>query len=160
VTHKIIFLDVDGVLNCGKTWEGPHEDGLSTLDPVLCDRLATIVQETGAIVVLSSTWRLFPGEPLEKLTWWLRMRGIHIHSHTKDLSMQIGWGNVEACRGDEIALWLEEHEDEFPRLEREFVILDDDSDMLPLQRPHHVHTSFKDGLTEAHMLKAIGMLNG
>ena len=157
--HKIIFLDVDGVLNCQKTWTGPHADSFATLCPDMCDRLKRIVDETNATVVLSSTWRLFEGKGLTKLREWLDARGITIHSQTKDLSMQIGWGNVRACRGDEIALWLEEHEDEFPRLEREFVILDDDSDMLPSQKPNFVHTSFKDGLTEAHAKKAIRLLN-
>ena len=152
-TTKIIFLDVDGVLNCEQTWKGPHEDGFATLDPDMCDRLARIVQETGAIVVLSSTWRLFGGPPLEKLTRWLLEREIVIHSHTKDLS------HDTLVRGEEIACWLIDHAEEFPPLEREFVILDDDSDMLDWQKPNFVHTSFKDGLTENHMKKAIRIPN-
>lgn len=157
--NKIIFLDVDGVLNCSKTWQGPHEDGFATLCPDMCDRLKRIVDETNATVVLSSTWRLFPGKGIDKLRAWLLEREIVIHSQTKDLSMEIGWGNVRACRGDEIAMWLDDHASEFPPLEREFVILDDDSDMLPSQKPNFVHTSFKDGLTDAHAAKAIRILN-
>jgi len=175
--HKIIFLDVDGVLNCQKTWTGPHADSVATLCPDMCDRLQRIVQETNAIVVLSSTWRMFNGRGRKKLTKWLAERDITIHSQTKDLSIvwqaeqgtlhesfqgQVNdtWGKPHRPeRGDEIALWLKEHEAEFPRLEREFVILDDDSDMLPSQRQNFVHTSFKDGLTERHAAKAIRILN-
>jgi len=152
--HKIIFLDVDGVLNCAATWDGPHADGFDTLDPAMCDNLAQIVRATQAIVVLSSTWRLYDDTGLAKLTVWLAERDITIHSHTKDLSLT----DPHVSRGKEIALWLDEHEEEFPRLERNFVILDDMTDMLHSQKSSFVHTSNKDGLTQAHVDKAIKIL--
>jgi hypothetical protein len=149
---KIIFLDVDGVLNCKKTWSGPHKDGMATLCPDMCDRLGDIVKQTKAIVVLSSSWRLMKdSNQYRKLVSWLAKRDISIHSHTKWLSSK--------DRGHEIAAWLEDHEHEFPRKEVTFVILDDDSDMLYWQRSSFVHTSFKDGLTERHAAKAIRILN-
>lgn len=51
---KLLFLDVDGVLNhtdCDWTTS-------RTLDLACVERVKRIVQETGAQIVLSSTWRL------------------------------------------------------------------------------------------------------
>lgn len=53
---KLLFLDVDGVLNhtaCDWT-----TDALHALDLACVARVKRIVQETSAQIVLSSTWRL------------------------------------------------------------------------------------------------------
>ena len=152
--NKLIFLDVDGVLNCQSDWTGPNEDSFATLDPAKCDRLARIVRETGATVVLSSTWRLFPGPALDKLNAWLLERGVTIHSRTQDLTGEFGHSMI---RGHEIARWMEDNATKFPN--PRFVILDDDSDMNKDQLPFFVHTSFKTGLTEALAEQAIAILN-
>lgn len=145
----VLFLDVDGVLNCSATWKGPHADNTDTLDPVMCDRLASIVRATGCTVVLSSTWRLYDDDGLKKLYRWLEERGAPIHSRTPDCGM---------CRGDEIKAWLDAHAEEFP--DPRIVILDDDSDFLDEQRPFHVQTDFLgEGLTDAHAFLAIDMLH-
>jgi hypothetical protein len=49
VPHKIVFLDIDGVLN-GR--------GQLHIDLTLATRLGTLVHDTGAEIVLSSMWRL------------------------------------------------------------------------------------------------------
>ena len=47
---KVLFLDVDGVLNrCGKSAQGLEEDKVALLKQ--------IVAATGCRIVLSSTWR-------------------------------------------------------------------------------------------------------
>jgi HAD domain in Swiss Army Knife RNA repair proteins len=52
---KVIFLDIDGVL---KTTVTPRPDKDSrVIEETLLARLKTLLQDTGAIVVLSSTWR-------------------------------------------------------------------------------------------------------
>jgi hypothetical protein len=56
---KVIFLDIDGVLNTPAT-PRPITDS-RTVDPVLLDRLNTLLQETHSVVVLTSTWRHDPG---------------------------------------------------------------------------------------------------
>lgn len=48
--YKLIFIDVDGVLNTTFTHHG--------LCPILVDRLAELVRMTGSSLVLSSAWRL------------------------------------------------------------------------------------------------------
>ena len=152
---KLIFLDVDGVLNASKTWQGPHADSLNTLDPAMCDVLGHIVKETGATVVLSSTWRLHP-HSLPKLHKWLEERGVHIHSHTRDLCSEHGHRNT---RGHEIQRWVDDHTHLLSEDVR-LVILDDDSDFNEDQLPFHVKTDFMgDGLTAQHAEWAISILN-
>lgn len=50
VPYKLIFLDIDGVLN--SFWTAGQ------LNSVLVEGLATMVKATGAVIVLSSMWRL------------------------------------------------------------------------------------------------------
>lgn len=148
---KIIFLDVDGVLNCDKTWEGPWADGTNTLDPTLCDNFARIVLACRPDrVVLSSTWRLFRHAndgSWSKLNSWLKERGVTIDDVTPDLSPDI--------RGQEIHSWLRDNGHE----QASILILDDDNDFLDDQRPFHIHTNFKSGLTADLADAAIVVLN-
>ena len=53
---KLIFLDIDGVLNY-EGYERFTRSGTRFVDPVLIKRLKKIIDRTGAKVVLSSTWR-------------------------------------------------------------------------------------------------------
>jgi hypothetical protein len=125
---KVIFLDIDGVLNSTKTVE--RWRGLIGIDAALPRRFAVLQQSTGADVVLSSTWRL-------SRTWKSTMRKngvVGIIDRTPDLPGR--------SRGEEIEAWLAAH----PEVEV-YAILDDDNDMLPHQ-PHFKTCFSKGGLTE------------
>ena len=125
---KIIFLDIEGVLNSSKTVERWH--GSIGIDAALARRFAGLQRSTGASVVLSSTWRL-------SRTWKSTMRKngiVGIIDKTPDLPGRL--------RGQEIEAWLGDH----PEVEV-YAILDDDSDMLPHQ-PHFKTSFFRGGLTE------------
>ena len=55
---KVIFLDIDGVLNCSKT-HNPRKLPY-VIDHKLLNRFERLLQRTKAKVVLSSTWRYDP----------------------------------------------------------------------------------------------------
>jgi len=55
---KVIFLDIDGVLNCSKTHNPRNLPYV--IDPKLLKRFERLLERTGAKVVLSSTWRYDP----------------------------------------------------------------------------------------------------
>lgn len=58
MANKIIFTDVDGVLNCSKTTRRLNCcDEFTFVDTRKVLRLRDIVERTGAQLVLSSTWR-------------------------------------------------------------------------------------------------------
>lgn len=150
--RKVIFLDVDGVLNCMSTFQRRVDP---KLEPTHCALLKKLVEDTGAKIVVSSTWRLGDG--------WMDL-ACHLQRHGIDPRTVIGktadWAAVGAGgvivvdrRGREIQAWLDKN----PEVER-FVILDDDDDMGDALTPFLVQTTFADGLTEAHVLAAKAIL--
>lgn len=146
---KILFLDIDGVVNCQDTFfrTKGERDSLFVIDPYMALLVARIIEATGAQIVLSSSWRNHPDgiEVVERRVWkildttcssWYE-RGTDHHS----------------LRGEEIQKWLDAH----PEVTR-YCILDDDSDMLPHQK--HFKTSWKIGLTDEIAKQVIEYLNG
>lgn len=82
---KIIFLDIDGVLNSEKFYEKRHrchEKGIpfavnwpfSDIDPDSVDILNKVIKATNARIVMSSTWRL--GETIDTLANILHTVGV------------------------------------------------------------------------------------
>ncbi len=61
MSDKIIFLDIDGVLcpypEWQQDWVGNQND---QFDAVCCKYLRDILDRTGAKIVMTSSWRLFP----------------------------------------------------------------------------------------------------
>jgi hypothetical protein len=146
---KLIFLDVDGVLNSRERWIDCECADLdrsgSRIDPRAVDRLSHIVQATDAKIVVSSTWRLYYYEALiSYLNHWP-------HLKDKVIGKTAHFGGP---RGDEIADWIAHHED----LVENFVILDDDSDMSHLMT-YLVKTTFQNGLQQEHVDECIRRLN-
>jgi hypothetical protein len=64
---KVIFLDIDGVLNCDKT-RNPRKFPY-VVDKKLLGRLSNLLDRTNAKVVLSSSWRLDPVGILAAKHW-------------------------------------------------------------------------------------------
>lgn len=157
---KVIFLDVDGVLNSEVSREQERNNFDNWMEHEVSEmhvnNLKKIVDVTGAQIVLSSSWRFdhpkatgrdFIADPLMKiLDRKLKAVGLDIIDVTPDLRGKI--------RGVEIQDWLDRHSE----VER-FVILDDDVDMMEEQKPFFVNTTFKNGLTEEMANKAIEILN-
>lgn len=151
--RRIIFLDVDGVLNTTAWYEALSEarekDPKHTpLDEHLPDEqlhlLDNIVQETGAEIVVSSSWRAIPS-----LYGWLKSE-----LKRAGLSITDATPVTQGNRGDEINAWLKKNPDV-----SSFVILDDDCDMGELI-DHLVWTSFDEGLTPTDARAAIELLLG
>lgn len=153
---KIIFLDIDGVLN-SKDWFEKNKDikGYREINPKKVEFLKEIVDKTNAKIVLSSTWRNIPEHPLFLfLVDVLRDKGLEIKSFTPKL---------EQNRPKEIKTWLEEHKEE--EIES-FISLDDDFPEEDYKKYGIqgclIETSFyeKDGgLRQEHVKKAIEILN-
>ena len=76
--RRVIFLDVDGVLNSSASVGMQHP-----LEDDLVEKLGFVVNRTGADIVVSSTWRLLP-EPLSALKTRLEAAGITVISSTVD----------------------------------------------------------------------------
>ena len=76
---RVVFLDFDGVLNSQPFLVTESVNGYETigeasaLDPANVEHLNAIVRETGAVVVISSSWR--HGRKLSDLRTMLESRG-------------------------------------------------------------------------------------
>lgn len=154
---KVIFLDIDGVLNVIP--QGHDEHG-AIFHPHLVENLKSIVEATGAKVVISSYWRHSGLAKMEAMWRDRELPGemIGITGNRLDLDC------FTLQRGTEIQEWLDKH----PEI-TDYVILDDDGDMLPHQWPHFVMCSenfdhpdkvdYGYGLTAICADKAIVILN-
>lgn len=150
---KIIFLDIDGVLN-NKLWlRRLSEDGLDSrlFDPQNVEALNHIIEMTTADIVISSAWRnLFKLNWLKKHLKRQGIKGTYVRGVTpKDSSGEI-W-----VRGREIDQWVKTHTDGAII----FVILDDNNDMEPYM-DRLVQTNPRVGLTMEDAAKAIKILQG
>lgn len=144
--NKIIFLDVDGVLNNIET-NAKTPNGFTGVMDSKVKLLSSLVQATGADVVLTSDWRLVEDADYDYLIKKLRYHGnIKIAGKTPDL----GWEN----RGKEIMAYLDGHPADL------WVVLDDNIfDDFNLVKDHLIITDPDDGLTEGNILRAQKMLN-
>jgi hypothetical protein len=107
---KIIFLDVDGVLN---NFGLIARYGFDYIDDGCVSLLSQVVKTTGAEIVLSSSWRLEESN-LSLVRAALGRSGLKIKDCTPFLRM---------ARIQEIKQWIKDH----PEVTK-FVILDDDED--------------------------------
>ncbi len=162
---KIIFLDVDGVLNSCLWCEeervrrkasGEREMFLRGMDPVAVARLNEIIALTGADVVISSSWRILNTriqmcDHLKAAGFKGRVLGM------TPRTFQITEGGPWSKRGEEIQRWLDEEGSSRFDVES-FIILDDSGDMAHLM-DRLILTSDVDGLQAEHVEQAVAMLN-
>lgn len=135
---KYIFLDIDGVLNHEQWYDSQHNNPdakpfpLSCFDPQCVARVNEILEKTGAQLVISSSWR-FDRE------LYLTLNSVGLNSKFECTSSRRNKGceNFE-CRGEEIQEFLRTHNYN-PETDN-YVIIDDDSDMLEEQLPHFFQT--------------------
>jgi len=148
---NIIFLDIDGVLNCQLHYEKRKAEGrLNAKDhpySEICQErvswLNGLCESVDAKVVISSTWR-HSGIDYCKDVLTKCGATFDIIDITPSIRFK---GSV---RGNEIKAWIEDnyvllnkHSHEF----HTYAIIDDDSDMLLWQREHFFQTDSYSGLT-------------
>ncbi len=145
---KIIFLDIDGVLNVARSLvvnRGPcykdNPEHVARLDQTGIKLLQRVEQVTGAKFVLSSTWRL--GCSYARLG---ELMNLSIVDETPT-------GEINCKRGNEIQTWLVNHPDV-----THYVILDDDADMLESQMNKLIQTSRNDGISYSNIKKMVELL--
>lgn len=157
---RIIFLDVDGVLSsipflC-------RREGKGLIDPENI-KVLNKLKDTGAEIVISSSWGEDADEPLKQLGL-----EIPIIDHTEHFHVE--W----LCRGNEIEKWLHvnfggmctkygvSNDDGIPYYRKhyhgapdyEYVILDDDTDFLLGQANNFIHVNEQTGLTDEDVERA------
>jgi len=165
---KIIFLDIDGVI----ATLDYTKNGIWDLNPKCQKLLGEILEKTGAKIVLSSSWRKNNLEETKdymksKGFWFVdEIVGITIRAyHYLDKNKKI---HLSIPRGVEIKQWIDTHvhsengknwKKKKIGKDYNYVILDDDSDMLLEQVNYFIKVDGIKGLSEEDTLKAINILN-
>ena len=134
--EKVLFLDIDGVLN-------GMNDGLGAFSLHL-DRVARLLEievKTDCTIILSSTWRKFDDHK-----HCLNRHGIFWADETI-----VVWSMT---RGEEIREWLVRNPDV-----TNYVILDDDPSILFEDQAHWVHVDQEEGLTQEAADRVLELFN-
>ena len=158
---KVIFLDIDGVVN--SIYSRSRCQGYIGIDDDKVILLKQIVDATDARIVLSSTWRLGynkAGHHLEKMGDYLKKKlakqGLFVYDVTPDFGRR-GW-----LRGEEILDWLVKH----PDVDKYLILDDEEYDFYNIGHEitdYWIQTEYYSdfgGLQDEHVRKAIEMLNG
>lgn len=151
---RVIFLDIDGVLVTGEHTERNYKATGVVLsgsdipfDPSTVNNLNWLIKESGAKIVISSSWR-------------------YLHDIDSMRGILSGYGVVgdvigmthkgDSRRGLEIAEWLRRTKESI----ESYVILDDDANYDCTQDHPDccVDTTFQYGLTELHAKRAFEIL--
>jgi len=149
---KILFLDIDGVLNSQNWYKSEvYEEARSKfkkrepadgsertafelhtchIDPDALCLLKNCIRDLGLSLVLSSTWRTLP-TALDAL----EQAGLSFIGMTPEMP------EISSARGREIQAWLDKNS-----IVGDFAILDDNDDLEDL-RPHLIQTYFCTGFT-------------
>lgn len=130
--RKIIFMDVDGVLNSMKTVyaQGRYPRSLRDVlefDGCAMQLIRRFCEESGAKIVLSSSWRNW--NTVQDCRESMSLPIIDKTPHIKGVD-----------RGSEIEAWLQANTDV-----EEYAILDDGNNMLLEQMPYFIRTNTMEG---------------
>jgi len=165
---RVIFLDIDGVLNtirAHKKTEQEHAERVSLpcslrirWDADCIQNLNELIRITGAQIVLSSAWRSGyergkENKAIRRAEQLMKEQGVtgKVIGITYDLSLL----NANFNRGDEIKEWLKRHKN--LKIKR-YIILDDDCDFNKSQLRHHVKTNYENGLDWNKAKEALHLL--
>lgn len=172
---KILFLDIDGVLNSDvymasdeyftackdagikdhRSYEVVTKAHHLHIDPAAVKILNDLIAKSGVKVVLSSTWRI--RYSLEEMNEMLKSRGATFEVTDKTPAKM----SYRQRQGD-IREYLEDLKDEEGIIPEAFVILDDMQE-FPNYKANFVYTPEKTGLTQEHVdqaLKILGVEDG
>ena len=141
---NILFLDIDGVLNCQEYYSSNRFDKTNgnypynQIDKLRVQWLNNLCISCDLKVVISSTWRSsgidYCKDVLEKCGSTFEIIDITPYSE-------------ERIRGVEIYKWIQNNSKTLGHHFEDYVIIDDDSDMLLWQQHHFFHVDGYSGLT-------------
>lgn len=190
---RVIYLDIDGILNCEDGYKSgecvyvKHNDLIDDKEKIKNYHqtfyskskywLNKLIKETDAKIVISSSWGGSGIEWLKNVWEYEQMEGEIIDVTPSFINTRIGESKYSIPRGVEIDYhlknvfgfshinWCEKRQQKYidnSGIEN-YIIIDDDSDMLYKQKNHFLHVlpspRNKSGFNEECYKKGLEMLN-
>jgi hypothetical protein len=157
---KVIFLDIDGVLNsetfaiwCYHNNSFIQEGGSNFINPKVVKLITDLCEEHDVKLVISSSWRLYDLE--STIDDFKRYRDlVPLIPYIVGVTPRVLDDRVWQKRGEEIEDYLNKHTEV-----ENYCIIDDDSDMLEEQLSHFLRTNYHEGLTKNHIVLIKNILN-
>lgn len=157
---KVIFLDIDGVLNseefaiwCNEFPDFVREGGSNWVDPKAVRMITSLCEEHDVKLVISSSWRLF--DTTSTIEHFKNYRDLTpLCKYIVGVTPRNSDDRIWESRGEEIQQYLDSH----PEVEN-YVIVDDDNDMLESQKDHFVRCNYVFGLIPSRVEKMKEILN-
>jgi len=175
---KVIFLDIDGVLNSNRYYTAhtpkdlekrrdKYGDGFC---PESSKWLSKLIDDTGSKIVISSTWR-FAGLKEMQDMWINRKMSGEVIDVTPSFRAELK--DIPIPRGLEIQWYYQEkhrfrhwqwdgkyvQEEKAKCTLENYVIIDDDSDMLYEQRDNFINCNHLEGFLEKEYEQGLKILN-
>lgn len=141
---KVLFLDIDGVLNLVPS----HDNDGKFHKPAMINLEFLLNKVPDLKIVVSSAWRK---NGLKSVRNTLKENGVDPRK-VIDITGDEQSPDEKDHRGYQVECWLERH----PEV-KDFVILDDQTDFVPL-KDKLVKTTGHRGLTQANVEKALEIL--
>jgi hypothetical protein len=152
---KILFLDIDGVLNDHR--KNPCNDYCGILPHCMAE-LNRVIEATGCEIVVSSSWRyLVHGRSMtmDGFRYLMLTHGLSSNRPILEITREDRNVSDKHERGKQIADWLHGKPDVSV-----YAVVDDDNEIgIPEAGHPFVQTNGKIGLTEADANKLIQLLN-
>jgi hypothetical protein len=147
--QKILFLDIDGVLISEEYFKKKFskQTGLSRFNPDSVSLIKALIEEFSLRIVISSSWRY---AAIDKLMHELKINKLFDYLYYDWFTPVIH----PAHRGMEIRLWLDLHTEV-----NEYVILDDDENILDEQKDNYVQTQLDYGMITKHYNRVRAILS-
>ncbi|HUV84906.1 MAG TPA: HAD domain-containing protein [Methanosarcinales archaeon] len=151
---KLLFLDIDGVLN--------HVHSYDQLDHDCVVRLYDIIIQTGAKIVISSSWRWHKTIDVFKDYFRNEINVQRSHDYQDGvidtivnsmIGLTIDGIDLNMSRGDEIQHWLDNNS-----FDGKYAILDDIPGIIG-ENPNLFAISYKTGLTQDDVNAIIAHIN-
>lgn len=144
---KVLFLDIDGVVLSGE--ELQKSRNRRYLPPHKISLVREVCARSGAVIVVSSTWR-----HSDDTKGALEAVELPLHPDWRTpLPKMLGGHYTGEQRGREIQHWIDKHPETAA-----YAIVDDDSDMLTSQMSNFVKTPFQTGIEAAHVNALVSIL--
>lgn len=157
---KVIFLDIDGVLNSQNFLQNNKTEPIDRRNVSV---LKNVIDKTGAVIVMSSAWRLWFDDNMMPTKGYsqclydiLSEFGIKLFAKTPDFSTEEirAKKTFSHVKAKEILAWLSENQ----RIDKYAVI--DDLDLINEEvNAHLVRTNGQVGITEEDAVRVIKMIS-